>query len=326
MLVFVIVFRVLAEAQTYTSVALLTGGGPYGSTELTSVYGFQLAFQDFEFGLASAMGTLAGTMLLAVALIGVGLIDATPGKATVRALTAGTARLRALAPKLRKADHIVPAGPRPPGGMHRPPPAPPRRSFALTTRRWRRLGLVLAGVLGLVTIAPFVGGLPGDIAYPDFRLPWSVIWSAISRGLWNSGLVTVATLAGTMLLAIPIAYVLARSRLRFRRTLFFLVLLALAIPGMVLLLPQYLELARMGLVNTRLGVVLLYIAADMPLAVFFLRPAFAAVPSELVEAMRVDGREPRASAHGSCYRSPRARLSPFRFSSWSRPGTSPWWQ
>jgi len=286
MLVFVIVFRVLTEAQTFTSVSLLTGGGPYGSTELTSVFGFQLAFQNFEFGLASAMGTLVGATLLVVAFVGVGLIDATPGKATLRALATGIARLRSGAARPRDATQFAPAGSRRQrGAIHQPLPARLRRPFGATMRRWRRVGLALAGVLALVTIAPFVGGLPGGIAFPDYQLPWS----AISGALGNSGLVTVATLVGTMLLAIPIAYVLARSRLRFPRTLFLLVLLALAIPGMVLLLPQYLELARMGLINTRLGVVLLYVAADMPLAVFFLRPAFVAVPSELIEAMRVDG-------------------------------------
>ena len=45
----------------------------------------------------------------------------------------------------------------------------------------------------------------------------------------------------------------------------------------------------MHLVNTRAGVVFLYVTTNLPLAIFFLRPAFASVPRPLVEAMRVDG-------------------------------------
>jgi ABC-type glycerol-3-phosphate transport system permease component len=45
----------------------------------------------------------------------------------------------------------------------------------------------------------------------------------------------------------------------------------------------------MSLANTRLGVMLIYISLDLPLAIFFLRAPFAAVPQPLVEAMRVDG-------------------------------------
>jgi multiple sugar transport system permease protein len=44
-----------------------------------------------------------------------------------------------------------------------------------------------------------------------------------------------------------------------------------------------------GLINTRLGVMLIYISINLPFAIFFLRAAFAAVPEPLVEAMRVDG-------------------------------------
>ena len=100
---------------------------------------------------------------------------------------------------------------------------------------------------------------------------------------------TAATLLGTFMLAFPAAYLLARKKFPGRGALFLLVLFALAIPGVVLLLPQYQEIAWLGLINTRFGLVVLYVAANVPLAVFFLRPAFASVPEPLVESMRVEG-------------------------------------
>jgi ABC-type glycerol-3-phosphate transport system permease component len=48
-------------------------------------------------------------------------------------------------------------------------------------------------------------------------------------------------------------------------------------------------MARLHLVNAHLGLICLYAAANLPMAVFFLRPAFASVPQPLVESMRVDG-------------------------------------
>ena len=80
MFVFVIIFRVLAEAQTFTSVSLLTGGGPFGSTELVSLYGYNLAFQDFVWGVAAAAGSLVGAALLVTAMAGVGLMEARTGQ------------------------------------------------------------------------------------------------------------------------------------------------------------------------------------------------------------------------------------------------------
>ena len=284
MFVFVIIFRVLAEAQTFTSVSLLTGGGPFGSTELVSLYGYNLAFQDFVWGVAAAAGSLVGAALLVTAMAGVGLMEARPGKAAWKMLD--SARETLFPPRTRGRGAV--------GHRSGRPGAICVRGRFLGARRWwpfsrrpvaRRSGLVVVCLLVVLALLPLIGELPAWRHIFNNPLPWS----AVSGPLFNSTVVTLATVAGTVLLAVPGAYVLARSRLRFRRFLTFVVLVCLAIPGIVLILPQYLEMARLGLVNSLLGLVLLYVAAGLPLAIFFLRPAFAAVPAELAESMRVDG-------------------------------------
>ncbi len=72
MLIFVMVLRLLAEAQTFDSVAMLTNGGPSfpGATELVGFYANVLAFGYYNFGEASAMGTLIGVVLVIVAVGG----------------------------------------------------------------------------------------------------------------------------------------------------------------------------------------------------------------------------------------------------------------
>jgi ABC-type sugar transport system permease subunit len=291
MLVFVCVFRVLAEAQMLTSVDLLTQGGPVNSTQLVSTYSQTLAFQYFEFGAACALGTLLGLVLLVIAAAG---WAASQPRSFTRRLFRGRAGPAALGP-LRdgweraagraraRARALTPVSSR----AYREP----RRAFPSSSlARWRhRQGAAVLG-LGALALLPLAGSLPNGAEVPDTALTWR----AVEAPLWNSVLITLATLAGTLVLAVPAAYLLARGRCRWRGCqwrgwLFALVLFALAIPGVVLLLPQFQEIAWLGLIDTRAGLILLYIAANLPLAVLFLRPAFAGVPEALVESMRVDG-------------------------------------
>ena len=278
MLVFVTVFRTFVEAQTYASVTLVTGGGPANATQLASTYDQTLAFSYFQFGAASALSTLVGSALLVVAISGFAVMRLGPGAVTSRFAT-----LVALPGWLihrlisMRNDHQAGSG----------------RGEWQGALWWvgsskRRTGRANAGVLwflAAVTLVPLLGGLPGHALQPSAALPWSLV----SSGLENSAILTVATLLGTLLLAVPAAYLLARGQSRLRSVLFVFVLGALAVPGALLLLPQYQEMAWLGLVNTLFGLILLYVAANLPLAVFFLRAAFASVPETLVESMHVDG-------------------------------------
>jgi ABC-type glycerol-3-phosphate transport system permease component len=278
MLVFVTVFRTFVEAQTYASVALLTGGGPANATQLASTYDQILAFSYFQFGPASALSTLTGAALLVVAVGGFAVMRLGPGVVTSRLLAI------VAVPRWIRERLVGPLR------THRVASARRERQGPLwwvgsSKRRTRRANAGVLWLMAAVTLVPLLGGLPGHALQPTASLPWSLVRS----GLENSAIFTVATLLGTLLLALPAAYLLARGQSRLRSVLFIFVLGALAVPGALLLLPQYQEMAWLGLVNTRLGLVLLYIAANLPLAVFFLRAAFASVPENLVESMHVDG-------------------------------------
>ncbi len=278
MLVFVTVFRTFVEAQTYASVALVTGGGPVNATQLASTYDQTLAFSYFQFGSASALSTLTGAALLLIAAGGFAVMRLGPGVVISRLVALPSWATERLART---------------GGAHRAASVRrrwyhergPVRWVSSSTRRSRRANSAVVWLMAAVTLVPLLGGLPGEALRPELPLPWSLV----SSGLENSAVLTVATLLGTLLLALPAAYLLARGHSRLRAALFVFVLAAMAVPGALLLLPQYQEMAWLGLVNTRLGLVLLYVAANLPLAVFFLRAAFASVPESLVESMYVDG-------------------------------------
>ena len=137
----------------------------------------------------------------------------------------------------------------------------------------------------MIELIPLTGAIPRGALGSFFRFAWP----EVETGLANGAVMTVGTIAGTLLLAVPAAYVLAQGRFPGRSVLWGLVLVAIAVPGALTLFPQAQGLVWMDLINTRLGVLLIYISINLPLAIFFLRAAFAAVPRPLIEAMRVDG-------------------------------------
>jgi len=114
--------------------------------------------------------------------------------------------------------------------------------------------------------------------------------------LLNSVLVTGGTLLLVILFGSMAAFALARYRFRFSQLLGLYLALGIMIPiriGTVSILRLMVDL---GLTNTQLGLILVYTAAGLPLAVFVLTAFFMGVPQELVDAARVDG-----AGHGRIY-------------------------
>jgi multiple sugar transport system permease protein len=79
---------------------------------------------------------------------------------------------------------------------------------------------------------------------------------------------------------------------RFKRTIFVSVLATLLLPAYATLIPLYRIMASLGLVNTYLAVVLVYVSGFLPLAIWILYNYFNTIPRELEEAAFVDGASP----------------------------------
>ncbi len=286
MLVFVVVFRVLAEAQTYDSVAMLTNGGPNfpGATELVGFYANTLAFGYYNFGEASAMGTLVGAVLVIVAVSGWMLAFPRPiGRRRAFRGASGQAPT-SWAPSAPVFALKWPRLNRRRASRH--DPGELRGSLGHSVRWSKRLRWALLAVMVVLVLLPFAGEAPFWLGRDELA---GTSWPAVGTGLKNTLILSIITVGGTLVLAVPGAYLLAYKKFPLRGALLVFVLATLAIPGIIFILPQFEEVVWLGLVNTRLGIVVLYITANLPLAVFFLRPAFAGVPKPLVEAMRVDG-------------------------------------
>jgi N,N'-diacetylchitobiose transport system permease protein len=116
---------------------------------------------------------------------------------------------------------------------------------------------------------------------------------AFERGfgeaLRNSLLVASGTVIVGLLLAIFAAYVLARFEMPLRRYLLLLVMTVQMFPLVVLIIPLYGIFVDLQLLNTFYGLVLVYLAFALPLAIYMLRGFFASIPKDLEEAAMVDG-------------------------------------
>jgi len=119
-------------------------------------------------------------------------------------------------------------------------------------------------------------------------------WSSndFGRYFFNSVVVAIATTIVTVLLASMMAFAFARFDFPGRRLLFGLLLLGLMVPTMMLLIPQFLLAKKMMLLDSLWGLVVFYAGGNLALNTFLLRSFFQDIPSELEEAMVVDGAGP----------------------------------
>jgi len=250
-----------------------------------------LAFGYYNFGRAAALGTLVGAALVIVAVVCWTFAYA-PARSRGRRLR--TARGSRVAPRVAAfargvvafTTHLRPTGAN--TLATRSPNKGERREGALrsSARRANKVRWGLLVGMAVLVLLPFSGEAPGWLGRAEFA---GTSWPALETGLANTLAMSAATVVVTLALAVPAAHLLAYKRFRLRRALFLFLLFTLAIPGVIFIYPQFEEIVWLELVNTRAGMLVLYVTANLPLAVFFLRPAFASVPQALVESMRVDG-------------------------------------
>lgn len=103
----------------------------------------------------------------------------------------------------------------------------------------------------------------------------------------NSMLVAVLTTAGNLVFCAAAGYALAKLRFPGRRLLFGLVLGTIMVPGIVTLVPLFVLVSNLGLVNTYAGLVLPFLAQAF--GVFLMRQFILSIPDDLLEAARIDG-------------------------------------
>lgn len=127
-------------------------------------------------------------------------------------------------------------------------------------------------------------------------LQWSNFATVIEKGklltaFGNSVLYAVsATIIGITVSALA-AYVLSRNRSRRNRIIYFFIIMGIAMPTNFVTLTRVMQLTQ--LINSQIGIILLYAAMQIPFSVFLIYAFIATLPRELDEAALIDGCSPR---------------------------------
>ena len=170
----------------------------------------------------------------------------------------------------------------------------------------RILVVLAAALVALINISPVLWGVATSVRPPEeiFAFPPSfligdlttehyaqVLGGTFTRNLANSLLYSgVATLAAVVLGAIA-AYAFDRFQLPLRKQLFGVIVacIPLSMGAAVLVIPNYLYFAALGLLDTPVILPLLYLGYNLPMAVWIIKGAMEGVPTELDEAAKLDG-------------------------------------
>ncbi|MGS2617897.1 carbohydrate ABC transporter permease [Micromonospora sp. LZ34] len=130
-------------------------------------------------------------------------------------------------------------------------------------------------------------GLPSSFDLGNYTRAWET--ASISTYFINSLVITGASVALCVGVSAMAAYALSRWRFRGRALLAAFFLSGLMIPAKLGLLPVFYMFQSMGLIDTRIGLVLLYAASGVPFSVFVIMGFMRGLPGELEEAARIDG-------------------------------------
>ncbi|QSB07052.1 carbohydrate ABC transporter permease [Natronoglycomyces albus] len=130
-------------------------------------------------------------------------------------------------------------------------------------------------------------GLPAVPQIQNYLNAWTN--GNIGQYFLNTFQVMAFSITGTMLLGAMVAYVIARYEFPGNRLLYFFFAGGMMFPVFLALFPLFKTLENVGLLNTKTGLALVYIAYSLPFTVFFLTAFFRTLPHSIAEAAMIDG-------------------------------------
>ncbi|MEO7663845.1 MAG: carbohydrate ABC transporter permease [Candidatus Limnocylindrales bacterium] len=170
-------------------------------------------------------------------------------------------------------------------------------------RRW--LTFAIAVALGIVMLIPFAlmvstafkahayvletppRLIPTQPTVSNFVTAWT--GQDFGRFFVNSIVVSVSSTLIAVTFGAMLAFAFARYSFPGRRSMFAALLFTMMVPGMVLLIPQFVLARNLGLLNSLPGLVVVYATMNLGLNTYLLRGFFSSMPLEMFEAAEVDG-------------------------------------
>lgn len=133
---------------------------------------------------------------------------------------------------------------------------------------------------------------PWGITLPLHIENYSITWGLIKVYIFNSIFYSLLIASGTVLLSAFSAYILSRFNFPGKEFFYYLIISLLMTPGILNLIPAFVLVKNLGLLNKRLGMILPLISGGQVFGIFLLRSFFSSLPEELFEAAKIDGAGP----------------------------------
>jgi multiple sugar transport system permease protein len=130
---------------------------------------------------------------------------------------------------------------------------------------------------------------PTLASYKNLLDPQNSVGKDFLQFFFNSLIVSTLTTILAVVVAVPAAYAFSRFRFPGRRFLFFSVLLRNMFPAVIFLVPLFILMRFLGLMNTHGSLVLTYLTFGLPLAIWLLKGFYDNIPIQLDQAARIDG-------------------------------------
>lgn len=125
--------------------------------------------------------------------------------------------------------------------------------------------------------------------YIDILSPRSESGQQFLRYFWNSIFVSTMTTLAAVAIAVPAGYAFSKFRFPGRQGFFIAVLVRNMFPAVVFLIPLFIMMRAIGLVDSHLALIITYLTFGLPLAIWLLKGFYDNIPTELEYAARIDG-------------------------------------
>jgi len=130
---------------------------------------------------------------------------------------------------------------------------------------------------------------PWTVTFPLHLENYTKAFGAIVGYLVNSFFVSGVSVAAVLAFSSFTAYVLSRFEFPGREIIYYTIISLMMVPGLLTLVPQFMLVKEMGLLNSPWALILPYIAGGQVIGIFLLRTFFLTTPKELYEAAQIDG-------------------------------------
>jgi len=128
--------------------------------------------------------------------------------------------------------------------------------------------------------------LPSEVTLSNYE---DVLTGQTAQFFLNSVIVCLGTTTMCLFFALLASYTLTRTGARGRRPILTAIIVSQLLPQAVLLVPLYRSAERLGLLNSRFGLMIAFMTFTLPVAIWLLRGFLMAIPMDLEEAARIDG-------------------------------------